>query len=178
MAGILENLDYTIGILEEEKRLFLESRDLLEKESIKSGALRPAYMEFNELYRGFSDNVNDIIAANSDLKDLRRMHNRGEITQEGFLMRSNQLKVRIQGSYTDINEDIFPKLKELASQISIPSAPADKKREFEKERDAENKKTEEEVKGKDVIEQIKPYLKQLIPFLIKKAATIATGIPL
>lgn len=178
MAGILENLDYTIEILEEEKGLFLQNRNQLETESKKIEALRPTYMKFNELYSKFRDNINDLVAANSDLKEIKRMHSRGEIMQQDFLMRNNQLKTRIQNSYTGINEDIFPELKELASQISLSSAPEEKKRVFEKERDAEIKKIEEQIEGKDVIGQLKPYLKQLFPFLIKRAVTYATGIPL
>jgi hypothetical protein len=178
MAGILENVDYAIEILEEEKELFLQNRNQLESESKKLEILRPTYMKFNALYSQFRDNTNDIVAANSDLKEIKRMYSRGEIMQQDFLMRNNQLKARIQGSYTSINEDIFPKLKELASQITLSSVPEGKRREFEKERDFEIKQTEEQTKGKDVIEQIKPYLKQLFPILIKTAVTSVTGIPI
>ena len=176
MAGILENLDFTIEILEEEKKLFLDNRDLLARESKKLEALRPTYMKFNELYKEFNDAVNNIIVANSDLKDIQRLHRQGEIMQQDFLMRTNQLKARIQNSYTSINEDIFPKLKELASQISIPTE--GKKTKFEEERDTEIEKTGKQIEGKNVIEQIEPYLKQLFPILIKKAVTYTTGIPL
>lgn len=175
---ILENLDYTIKILEEEQELFLQNRDLLERESRKLEVLRPTYMEFNELYGRFRENVNDIIAANSDLKEIKRMYNRGEIMQENFLLRNNQLKGRIQDSYINLKEDIFPKLKELASQISVSSASEEKIKEFEKERDGEINKIDKKIMGQNAVEMIKPYLKELIPTLIKKAITITTGVPL
>lgn len=175
---ILENLDYTIKILEEEQELFLQNRDFLEGESRKLEVLRPTYMEFNELYGRFRENVNDIIAANSDLKEIKRMYNRGEIMQENFLLRNNQLKGRIQDSYINLKEDIFPKLKELASQISVSSASEEKIKEFEKERDGEINKIDKKIMGQNAVEMIKPYLKELIPTLIKKAITITTGVPL
>ena len=178
MVDILENLDYTIDILEEEKSLFLQNRDKLETESKKVESLRETYMKFNELYNRFRDNINDIIAANSDLKEIKKMHSRGEIMQQDFLMRNNQLKARIQDSYTSIDEDIYPKLEELANQISISSLPEEMMRQFEEERDAEIKKIEEQVKGKDVIDRIRPYLKQLFPFLIKSVIKFTTGLPL
>ena len=176
--NILDNLDYTIDILEEERELFLKNRDLLEEESKKLEVLRPTYMKFNELYGRFRENVNDIIAANADLKEIKRMYNRGEIMQENFLLRNNQLKARIQSSYINLKEDIFPKLKDLASQISISSDSEEKIKQFEKERDSEINKIDEKMIGKNTIEMIKPYLKELIPFLIKKAISITTGVPL
>jgi len=177
-VNILENLDYTIDILEEERELFLQNRDLLEIESRKLELLRPTYMKFNELYGRFRENVNDIIAANSDLKEIKRMYNRGEIMQENFLLRNNQLKTRIQYSYLNLEEDILPKLKELASQISISSVSEEKIKQFENERDVEINKIDEKNMGQNAIEMIKPYLKELIPVLIKKAITITTGVPL
>jgi hypothetical protein len=177
-VNILENLDYIIDILEEERELFLQNRDLLERESKKLEVLRPTYMKFNELYGRFRENINDIIAANADLKEIKRMYNRGEIMQENFLLRNNQLKARIQSSYINLKEDIFPKLKDLASQISISSDSEEKIKQFEKERDSEINKIDEKIMGQNTIEMIKPYLKELIPFLIKKAITITTGVPL
>ncbi len=173
MVNILESLDYIIEILEDEKKLFSDNRDMLERESRKLEALRPTYMKFNDLYGRFRENINDIIAANSNLKEIKRMHSRGEISEERFIMKNDQLKARILDSYASINEDIFPKLRELASQISIGSAPEEKKKEFEKVKNIEIQKTEEEIKGKTTIEQIKDYLP-----LIKKVVTIATGIPI
>ena len=177
-VNILENLDYTIDILEEERELFLQNRDLLEGESRKLEVLRPTYMKFNELYGRFRENVNDIIAANADLKEIKRMYNRGEIMQENFLLRNGQLKARIQSSYINLKEDIFPKLKDLASQISISSDSEEKIKQFEKERDSEINKIDKKIMGQNTIEMIKPYLKELIPFLIKKAITITAGVPL
>lgn len=174
-VNILENLDYTIDILEEERELFLQNRDLLEINSRKLEVLRPTYMKLNELYGKFRENVNDIIAANSDLKEIKRMYNRGEIMQENFLLRNNQLKTRIQYSYLNLEEDILPKLKELASQISISSVPEEKIKQFENERDVEINKIDEKNMGQNAIEMIKPYLKELIPVLIKKAITFTTG---
>lgn len=171
-------MDYAIEILEEEQKLFLQNRDLLERESKKLDVLRPTYMEFNNLYRSFRENVNDIIAANSDLKENKRMYNRGEIMQENFLMRNKQLKNRIQDSYVNLKEDIFPKLKELAGQISVSSVSEEEIKKFEKERDVEINKIDEKIMGQNAVEKIKPYLKELIPALIKKAITITTGVPL
>jgi cysteinyl-tRNA synthetase len=178
MVGVLENLDYTIEILEEEKRLFLQNRDQLETESKKLESLRETYMKFNELYSRFRDDVNDIIAASSDLKEIKRMYSRGEIMQQDFLMRNNQLKARIQDSYTSINEDIFPKLKELADKISIFPMPEEMKIKFEEERDATIKEIKKQVEGKDTIDQIRLYLKHLFPVLIKIGIKYTTGLPL
>lgn len=178
MVDIFENLDYIIEIFGEEKKLFLDNRNLLEKESKRLEALRPTYMKFNELYNRFRENINDIIAANSDLKEIKRMHSRGEIMEERFIMTNNRLKARIQDSYTIITEDIFPDLKELAGKVSIGSVPEEKKKEFEREKSIEIQKTEEEIKGESVVNQIMPYLKQVFPALIKKAVTYTTGIPI
>jgi predicted transcriptional regulator len=178
MVDILENLDYTIEILEEDKKLFLQNRDQLETESKKLESLRETYMKFNELYIRFRDNINDIIAASSDLKEIKRMYSRGEIMQQDFLMRNNQLKARIQDSYTSINEDIFPKLKELADQIYIFSIPEEMKRKFEEERDAVIKKIKAQMEGKDTTDKIRLYLKHLFPVLIKIGIKYTTGLPL
>jgi hypothetical protein len=178
MTDIFGDLDYTLETLQDEKKLFLQTRNLLETESRRVEALRPIYMEFNGLYSKFQDSITNIVASNSELKDIKRMHSRGEIMQENFLFRSGQLRKKIAYSYAIITDNIFPKLREIAYQIPMAAAvPDEKKEEFEREKDTEIKKVEEEVKGKGVIEQIKPYLKRLIPALIKMAVRYTTGIP-
>jgi hypothetical protein len=134
-------------------------------------------MKFNGLYSEFRDSITDIVASNADLKEIKRLHSMGEIMQENFLIKSSQLRKKIIDSYATITEDIFPKLREIASQIpSAATVPEEKKEEFEKEKETEIKKVEEEVEGKGVIEQIKPYLKRLFPALIKIAVKYTTGI--
>ncbi|MCZ7394528.1 MAG: hypothetical protein O8C68_01770 [Candidatus Methanoperedens sp.] len=173
MASILENLDYTIEILEDEKKLFLDNRDLLERESTKLEALRPIYMKFNELYRRFRDNVDKIKVANHSLKDNMQMKEQGDLSPDDFLIKNDQLKTKIQNSYTNIEDDIFPKLRKLAIQISLSSVTEEKKGELEKERDAQIKKIEDEIKERG--EMINPYLKILFPLLIKKVAIEKSG---
>jgi hypothetical protein len=80
--NILEDLDYTIESLLEERELFLQTRNLLETESRRVEALRPIYMKFNGLYSEFRDSITDIVASNADLKEIKRLHSRGEIMQE------------------------------------------------------------------------------------------------
>lgn len=177
MSDIFEDLDFIIESLEEDKEVFLQSRNQLESESEKFKALRPTYIKFKKLYTGFSDNVDEIVVANSGLKEIGKTCGKGLMKREDFSIGSNQFKTRIQSAYTTIEDDIFPKLREFVSQISIDFALEENKKEFERERDAEIKKIEEENKDKGVIEQIKPYVQKLVPVLIRTAARIY-GIPI
>ena len=177
MSDIFEDLDFIIESLEEDKEVFLQSRNQLESESEKFKALRPTYMKFKKVYDGFSDNVDEIVVASSSLKEIKETYRKGLMKRDEFSIESNQLKTRIQSSYTNIEDDIFPKLREFVSQISIDFASEENKKEFERERDAEIKKIEEENKDKGVIEQIKPYVQKLVPVLIRTAARIY-GIPI
>ncbi|GFO96602.1 hypothetical protein ig2599ANME_0791 [groundwater metagenome] len=167
---ILDNLEYFIEMIDKDQQLFLKNRDLLESESKNIDALRPIYMNFNKLYNEFRDNTANIIVAHSELKDNERKHKFGDIDDDDFFKNKKQLKAKIVNSCTTMTEDIFPKLREFIRQISL-SAPEDKKKTFEMERDSMIQQIEKEIEGKGILEKIEPYLK-LLPKVIKKAALL------
>lgn len=169
MPDIFGDLDFTIENLEKDRRVFLQSRDQLERESGKSDELMSMYREFDELYKKFRDNVGEIKVASSGLKGIEKESKQTPGKREDFSIERNQFKTRIQSSYTTIEEDISPKLKDLMEELNrysskqkwigreLESIPCE--RELKKARYTIEQKSEKYIKLDTRLEDIRSELR-------------------
>ena len=118
MPDIFGDLDLTIENLEKDKDVFSQSRKQLESKRGKSDEMMPVYIEFDKLYREFEDNVGEIRVASSSLKEIKETYRKGLMERDEFSTERDQLKIRIQSSYTTIKNHISPNLEELMEELN------------------------------------------------------------